>query len=63
VGLVAHHTGAEAEAEERGLIQELDAFLRTPESLLDLVAMADLTRSPDRQEVDPEQRIAEILRR
>jgi hypothetical protein len=63
VGLVAHHTGAEAEAEERGLIHELDEFLRPPESLLDLVTMADLTTSPDGQEVDPEQRIGEILRR
>jgi HD domain len=62
VGLVAHHTGAEAEAEERGLTQELREFLRPAESLLDLVTMADLTTSPAGRDVDPAQRIAEILR-
>src|SRR4051794_39931463 len=36
VCLVAHHTGAEVEAEERGLSGELAEFDRPPEPLLDL---------------------------
>src|SRR3954470_21752001 len=63
VCLVAHHTGAEVEAEERGLSRALGEFDRPPEPLLDLVTTADLTTSPDGEEVDPEQRLAEILRR
>ena len=63
VCLVAHHTGAEVEAEERRLSRELAEFERPPEALLDLVTTADLTTSPDGEEVDPEQRLAEILRR
>ncbi len=63
VCLVAHHTGAEVEAEERGLSRELAGFYRPPEPLLDLVTTADLTTSPDGEEVDPEQRLAEIVHR
>jgi hypothetical protein len=63
VCLVAHHTGAEVEAEERGLSRELAEFDRPPEPLLDLVTTADLTTSPDGEEVDPEQRLAEIVHR
>ena len=63
VCLVAHHTGAEVEAEERGLSRELAEFDRPPEPLLDLVTTADLTTSPDGEEVDARQRLAEIVRR
>jgi hypothetical protein len=63
VCLVAHHTGAEVEADERGLSRELAEFDRPPEPLLDLVTTADLTTSPDGEEVDPEQRLAEIVHR
>jgi len=63
VCLVAHHTEAEVEAEERGLSRELAEFERPPDALLDLVTAADLTTSPDGEEVDPEKRLAEILRR
>jgi hypothetical protein len=63
VCLVAHHTGAEVEAEERGLSQELAEFDRPPEPLLDLVTTADLTISPDGGEVDASQRLAEIVHR
>ena len=55
--------GAEVEAEERGLSRELGDFDRPPEPLLDLVTTADLTTSPDGEEVDPEQRLAEIVHR
>src|SRR3954470_7094371 len=63
VCLVAHHTGAEVEAEERGLSRELREFDRPPDELLDLLTTADLTISPDGEEVDADQRLAEILRR
>src|ERR671938_1168454 len=63
VCLVAHHTGAQVEAEERGLTRELAEFDRPPEPLLDLVTTADLTTSPDGDEVNAAQRLAEILRR
>ncbi len=63
VCLVAHHTGAEVEAEERGLSRELAEFDRPPEPLLDLVTTADLTTSPDGEEVNATQRLAEVLRR
>ena len=63
VCLVAHHTGAEVEAEERGLTRELAEFDRPPEPLLDLVTTADLTTSPDGGEVDASQRLAEIVQR
>ena len=63
VCLVAHHTGAEVEAEERGLSREFAEFDHPPEPLLDLVTTADLTTSRDGEEVDPEQRIAEIVHR
>jgi hypothetical protein len=63
VCLVAHHTGAEVEAEERGLSRELGEFDPPPEPLLDLVTTADLTTSPNGEEVDPEQRLAEIVHR
>jgi len=63
VGLVAYHTGTETEADERGLVRHLEEFPRPPECLLDLVTTADLTTGPDGEEVDPEQRSTEILRR
>lgn len=63
VCLVAHHTGAEFEAEERGRASELAEFPRPPEELLDLVTTADLTTGPDGEGVEPEDRVAEILRR
>jgi hypothetical protein len=63
VGLVAYHTGTEMEADERGLVRDLEEFPRPPEFLLDLVMAEGLTTGPDGEEVDPEQRITEILRR
>ena len=42
VSLVAYHTGAEFEAEERGLIDALDQFDRPEQDDLDLLILADL---------------------
>lgn len=59
--LVAHHTGARFEAAERGLIRELDKFVREEGPLADALAMADLTVGPTGQLVKVEARIDEIL--
>ena len=63
-GLVAYHTGAQVEAEERGLIEDLCCeFSRPSEQLLDVVTTADLLTSPDGQPVSPRDRVQEILSR
>ncbi|WP_415679065.1 HD domain-containing protein [Tsukamurella hominis] len=63
VCLVAHHTGAEAEAEERGLAAQLREFARPPEALLDLVTCADMQTGPQGDRVDAQERVTEILQR
>ena len=50
VSLVAFHTGAEFEAEERGLTGKLAQFDRPPQELLDALILADLTSGPTRQD-------------
>jgi hypothetical protein len=64
--LVAHHTWALIEAEERGLAAELTAEF--PIADVDAFAVAaltycDMTTGPDGRRVDVEERIAEILNR
>jgi hypothetical protein len=63
VALVAYHSGAMIEAEERGLAGELSAFLLPPELDLDALTLLDMSTGPDGARVDPIDRIAEILRR
>jgi hypothetical protein len=63
VSLVAHHTGARVEAEERGLGDELAEFPEPPARLLDVVTAADVLSGPDGSPVEPRDRIDEILRR
>lgn len=63
VGLVAHHTGAEFEAEERGLTGALAEMPAPNPTALDIVTLLDLVTAPDGTLTDPETRIAEILRR
>lgn len=63
VSLVAFHTGAEYEAEERGLTDKLILFDRPPQEGLDLLILADLTSGPTGQSVTVEARIDEILQR
>lgn len=63
VALVAHHTGAEFEAEERGLSKRL-AGLPVPDSdELDALTLLDLVTAPDGATVDPETRLSEIVER
>jgi hypothetical protein len=64
--LVAHHTGAMIEAEERGLADVLAAEFPIGDAApfnLAALTYCDMTTGPDGQPVDVEQRIAEILTR
>lgn len=63
VGLVAWHTGAAFEAEERGLAQELAEFDKPDALALDVLSMIDLSVSPTGEPIRDVERIAEILRR
>lgn len=63
VNLVAHHSGARFEAEERGLSDELAEFPFPDGPLLDALALADLTTGPAGERLTYDERIAEILRR
>ena len=63
VGLVAHHTGAAYEAQERGLVDALMAFRPPSSTNLDLLTFIDLLVGPDGTLTTPEKRITEILRR
>ena len=63
--LVAHHSCAGYEAEERRLLGELTAeFGRAPESaVLQALTASDMTTSKEGEPQDPQARIAEILER
>nr|WP_184080797.1 HD domain-containing protein [Nocardiopsis mwathae] len=62
--LVAYHSGALVEAEERGLHSELTReFDPPPGPLLDALTYADMTTGPDGDHLPVEQRLAEILHR
>lgn len=63
VSLIAHHSGASAEAIERGLTAELAEFDRPPRDVLDVVTYADMTTAPDGTPIDAERRVSEILSR
>jgi hypothetical protein len=63
VGLVAHHTGAAFEAEERGLSDDLAQYEREDGPLLDALTCADLTTGPAGEAYTFDQRIEEILTR
>lgn len=63
VSLVAYHTGATFEAEERGLTRELVKIPRPPGGLLDLLTFADMTTGPDGGTVSACVRTEEILAR
>ncbi|MFF8635553.1 HD domain-containing protein [Streptomyces pilosus] len=61
VRLVAHHSGAVYEAEQRGLSAELDAYEREDSPVLDALIYADMTTGPAGQSLDFDHRIDEIL--
>ena len=62
--LVAHHSCAQIEAEERGIGADLvREFHPAPPALADAVIYCDMTTGPDGQRLPVEQRLAEILAR
>lgn len=61
--LVAHHSGAEHEARERGLLAQLHQFPSPPTLWLDIVSCADLCTGPTGEIVDPAERLGEVLDR
>lgn len=63
VRLIAFHTGAEFEAQQRGLLSELREFTAPPADILDIVTFADMTTSPTGEPIDARDRVAEILSR
>lgn len=62
-GLVAHHSGAAFEAEERGLAEVMAEWAEPDPDDLDLLNFLDLTTGPDGEVVSVEDRVAEILAR
>ncbi|WP_277441787.1 HD domain-containing protein [Streptomyces sp. SPB162] len=63
VCLVAHHSGATFEAEQRGLSAELATYEREDSPLLDALICADMTTGPAGESFDFDTRIDEILDR
>jgi hypothetical protein len=61
--LIAHHSGASFEAEERGLGSELSRWPREEGAVADALWMADMTTGPRGERLDYEDRLAEILSR
>jgi putative nucleotidyltransferase with HDIG domain len=62
--LVAHHSCASFEAEERGLAEELaDEFPREESAVADALWFADMTTGPDGQDLTVGERLAEIRKR
>ncbi|MDQ4039741.1 MAG: HD domain-containing protein [Actinomycetota bacterium] len=61
--LIAHHSAAMFEAEERCLADELAAWPREKSAVADALWMADMTTGPRGEAVDYPNRLAEILRR
>ncbi len=62
-GLVAHHSAATFEAEERGLLGELLVWPREESAVADALWMADMTTGPTGELVEYLERLAEILER
>ncbi|MFI8211892.1 HD domain-containing protein [Streptomyces werraensis] len=64
VRLVAHHSCALLEAEERGLRQELeDEFQLERPDLVDALLYCDMTTTPDGTQTTPAERLDEIVQR
>ena len=63
VALVAYHSGACFEAEERGLVAELSTFPEPDPEQLDALNLADMTVGPKGERVPVATRLGEILSR
>ncbi|WP_332261510.1 HD domain-containing protein [Micromonospora chokoriensis] len=63
-GLVAHHSCASYEADERGLAEVLSSeFMREESPTSDVLWFADMTTGPDGQDLTVKERLAEIRER
>lgn len=63
VSLVAYHSGARFEAQERGLVSELAEFTEPDTTQLDVLTLVDMTVGPSGQRITVEERFADILSR
>ena len=63
VALVAYHSAAQFEAEERGLGDELARFAAPDQDQLDVLNLIDMSTSPAGERVAVNERLAEILMR
>jgi putative nucleotidyltransferase with HDIG domain len=61
--LVAYHSGAKFEAEERGLETELAEFDEPPQDVLDVLNLVDMTTGPEGARVPVDERLSEIRSR
>ncbi|MHA6631840.1 HD domain-containing protein [Pseudonocardia sichuanensis] len=61
--LVAHHSAATCEAEERGLTKEIMAWPQEESAVADALWMADMTTGPRGESLAYPERLAEILGR
>jgi HD superfamily phosphodiesterase len=61
VSLVAFHSEAKVEAEERGLISELLEFALPPADLLDALTFADMTTARDGSATSIDNRLREVF--
>lgn len=59
--LVAHHSAAMCEAEERGLLDELSAWPREESAVADALWVADMTTGPRGEPLNYSDRLTEIL--
>jgi hypothetical protein len=63
VSLVAFHSEAAIEAEERGLLPELLEFVPPPSDLLDALTFADMTTAKDGSVTSIDDRLQEVFER
>jgi hypothetical protein len=63
VALVAHHSAATCEAEERGHLADLEEWPREESPAADALWMADMTTGPRGEELAYSDRLSEILSR
>jgi len=61
--LVAHHSGAGAEAEEHGLLDELELFPEECSLVADVLTYCDLTTAPDGSAISGSARLSDVARR
>jgi putative nucleotidyltransferase with HDIG domain len=61
--VVAYHSSSRWEAAELGLAKDLARFTAPPQLLEDAITWCDLSTTPDGGEVDPVERLDEVLQR